>query len=322
MKKGKKISLIILSIILIVILSAIGGGYYYVTSKLNKIEKVEVNKENLGINEELDENLSTKYGDIQNIALFGTDNVDGMTGRSDSIMILTIDRTNKKVKVTSIMRDSYVTIPGRAGKDKINHAYAFGGPELAIKTLNENFGLNIKDFITVNFESLPKIVDLVGGIDIEIDQSELKYINGYIRGINKLNKTNAQEITSAGVQHINGTQAMAYCRIRYTEGGDYKRTERHREILGKIFAKVQDIPSSKYSALLDEVLPMVKTSLNSKDILNIGMDVVKIGGKLEEERFPRDSECRGEMIKGVYYLTFNENSTKEQIHNWIFENKK
>lgn len=114
-------------------------------------------------------------------------------------MILTIDREHRRVKVTSIMRDSYVDILGRKNKAKINHAYAFGGPELALKTINENFGLNIRDFITVNFSSLPKIVDLIGGIDLDIDKSELKYINGCIKGLNVENKTNASEITTTGI---------------------------------------------------------------------------------------------------------------------------
>ncbi len=322
MKKGRKISLIVLSVIVTIIIAVISGGYYYINNMLSKIEKVEVNKENLGIDEKLDTELSTKYDSIQNIALFGIDNVDGLTGRSDSIMILTIDREHRTAKVTSIMRDSYVDISGRKNKDKINHAYAFGGPELALKTINENFGLNIKDFITVNFSSLPKIVDLIGGINLDIDESELKYINRCIKGLNVVNKTNASEITTTGIQHVNGTQALAYCRIRYTAGGDYKRTERHREVLGKIFEQLQKVSPSKYQELIDNVLPMTKTSLPKGDILTIGTDLVKIGGKLQEQRFPNDTDCEGKLIKGIYYLTFNEDITREKMNKWIFEDKK
>lgn len=320
MKKSKKITLTIVISMLVIFIGAIGGGYYYVNNMLNKIEKVDVNESNLGIDIENDKELSRKYGDVQNIALFGIDSVDGVAGRSDSIMILTIDRTTKKVKATSIMRDSYVDIPGKANKDKINHAYAFGGPELAIRTLNENFGLNIKDFIAVNFSSLPKIIDSIGGIDLEIDESELKYINNYVRNVNAKNNTSSPEIASAGKQHLDGTQAMAYCRIRYTSGGDYKRTERHREVLGKVFEKMQSVPVSKYQELLNYILPMTKTNLPSNDILTLGMDLVKIGGKLEEERFPRDKYCEGKLINSLYYLIFNEEATKEQIYNWIYEN--
>ncbi|MDZ7548740.1 LCP family protein, partial [Clostridium perfringens] len=136
-------------------------------------------------------------------------------GRSDSIMILTLDSVHNKLKLTSIMRDSYVNIPGR-GLDKINHAYAFGGPELAVRTLNENFDLNIKEFMAVDFTSLPTIIDKLGGVTINIIPEEISHIPG---------------ITSAGNQVLNGKQALAYSRIRYASGGDYKRTERQRTVV-------------------------------------------------------------------------------------------
>ncbi|MEG0377471.1 MAG: LCP family protein, partial [Eubacterium sp.] len=136
MSTGKKVALIIIAIIFTLILAGGIAVYGYINNTMNKIDKVEVNTENLGITQD-------KSGDIINI-----DAEEGDSGRSDAIMILTLDNVHKKVKLTSIMRDSYVNIAGY-GMDKINHAYAFGGPELAIKTLNENFGLNIADFMSV-----------------------------------------------------------------------------------------------------------------------------------------------------------------------------
>ena len=141
-------------------------------------------------------------------------------------MIATMDIVNNKLKLPSIMRDSYVSINGYE-YDKINHAYAFGGTELAINTLNQNFD----SFDSVNFTTLSMIIDYIGVIDIDIDSEELQYINGYIDDINKSNRTYAEHIYSASYQHLNGTQAMAYSRIRYTAGGDYKRTEKDREVL-------------------------------------------------------------------------------------------
>lgn len=317
-KKEKTFRNVILGIVGIIII-VVGFGFYYVNNMINKVEKVKVNEENIGINKELDDKLSTEFGDIQNIALFGLDSGTLESGRSDSMMILTIDRKNKKLKLTSLMRDSYVNLKGK--KDKLNHAYAYGGPELAMKTINENFDLNIKDFITVNFDSLPKIIDKIGGVSLDIDASEVKYINGYIKDINRVNKTNSPEITKPGVYDVDGTQAMAYCRIRYTEGGDYKRTERHREVLDAIFKKVQTISVSKYPTLLNEVLPMVKTSLSSSDILTIGADVVKIGGNFEQGRFPKDNASAGKTINKVWYLTYDEAQTKKDIYEWIFEDK-
>lgn len=321
MTKGKKITVWILAIVLVVILGAVGGVYFYGNHLFNKIEKVEIDKDNIGITEEVEEKLSQYSNSIINIALFGVDAVEGGAGRSDSIMIATIDTVNKKLKLTSIMRDSYVAIDGH-GNDKINHAYAFGGPQLAIKTLNENFDLNIEDFASVNFETLPKIIDKVGGIELDIDADELKYINSYIANLNNINGTNEPSIASAGLQHVSGTQALAFCRIRYTSGGDYKRTERHREVLTKILEKIKTLPATSYPSLLSDILPMVNTSLDYSEILELGTEVLKLGdSKMELERFPLDDYCEGKMINEIYYLTFDKETTVEQLHNYIFEDK-
>jgi len=171
MKRGSKIVLIIIGIIIGVFLISIGGVYIYGRHIYNKVEKVEVDKDDIGITEEVEEKLSPYSNSIINIALFGIDSADATTGRSDSIIIATIDTNHKKLKLTSIMRDSYVNISG-IGNDKINHAYAFGGAQLAIKTLNENFDLNIEDFVAVNFDSLPKIIDMIGGVTVDIQMKK------------------------------------------------------------------------------------------------------------------------------------------------------
>lgn len=320
--KSKKILLWIISIILVGVLGVAIGAFVYTKSLLNKMEKVEINKEEVGITEEVQEKLSIYENKVINIALFGVDAGEDGVGRSDSIMIATIDTHNKKLKLTSIMRDSYVNIDGH-GIDKLNHAYAFGKAPLAIKTLNENFDLNIEDFVAVNFSSLPKIIDKIGGIELDIDSEELKYINGYINDINSINKTNSPAISSTGLQHVDGTQAMGYCRIRYTSGGDYKRTERHREVLTKIFEKILTMSPTAYPSLLSELLPMVSTSLDTAEIMDLGNKILSIGNVgLEQERFPRDGYCEGKMINGVYYLIFDKEATINQLHDYLFEDKK
>ena len=304
MKKRNKIVLIVIGIIIGVFLISIGGVYIYGRHIYNKVEKVEVDKEEVGITEEVEEKLSPYSDSIINIALFGVDSADATTGRSDSIIIATIDTTHKKLKLTSIMRDSYVNISG-IGNDKINHAYAFGGAQLAIKTLNENFHLNIEDFVAVNFDSLPKIIDMIGGVTVDITNEEVSHISG---------------INSAGTYNLTGAQALAYSRIRYATGGDYVRTERQRTILTKMFEKILNINAAQYSTLISQMLPMVQTSLDYSKILELGTEVLKMGvTTLEQERFPLDGYCQGEMINGVYYLTFNKVLTVEQLHNYIFE---
>lgn len=304
MKKGNKIALWIIGIILGIFIIGIGGVYIYGNHMFNKVEKVEVDKDDIGITEEVEEKLSPYSNSIINIALFGIDSADATTGRADSIIIATIDTTHKKLKLTSIMRDSYVNISG-IGNDKINHAYAFGGAQLAIKTLNENFDLNIEDFVAVNFDSLPKIIDMIGGVTVDITNEEVSHISG---------------INSAGTYNLTGAQALAYSRIRYATGGDYVRTERQRTILTKMFEKILNINAAQYSTLISQMLSMVQTSLDYSKILELGTEVLKMGvTSLEQERFPLDGYCEGQMINEVYYLTFNKELTVEQLHNYIFE---
>lgn len=321
-KKKKKKSLgfkIFIGFLCVILAIAIVGGGY-VIGLLNKMDNVKLNKDNLGIVEDEFKEYDN-VNKIKNIALFGIDATDGETGRSDSIMIATLDPVHNKLKVTSVMRDSYVLIDGH-GQDKINHAYAFGGPELSIKTLNENFGLNIEDFISVNFSSLPKIINILGGIDLQITDEELEYINGYIDDINSKDGTNSSHIGYSGVQHVDGTQALAYSRIRYTSGGDYERTQRHRTVLDALFNKLTSTSVSSYNSLLNEVLPYVQTNLNAADILSLGTKVLGIGNNLEQDRFPRDGYGEGAMIDGVYYLTFDKEATVQQMRDYIFNDVK
>lgn len=307
MVKSKKVAIWATCIAGILIFVLVGATVFYGNYLLNKIDKVEIDKENVGITEEVEEKLSQYDDKITNIALFGIDAEDGGVGRSDSIIIATLDFHNKKLKLTSIMRDSYVDIDGY-GTDKINHAYAFGGAELAIKTLNQNFNLNIKDFVAVNFTTMPKIIDKIGGITVDITSEEVSYIQG---------------IESAGTYNLTGDQALDYSRIRYATGGDYVRTERQRTVLTKIFEKILVMNPTKYPGLLSEVLPMVKTNFNSAEILQLGTEVLSMGvASLEQERFPLDGYCEGKMIDGIYYLTFDKDATVNQLHEYIFEDKK
>lgn len=301
--KKRKILISSISIILAVILVIVAGVYIYINKALNKVESVEVNTDNIGLNTETKE----EFKEIRNIALLGIDSIDDdLVGRSDSIMILTLDNIHNKIKLTSIMRDSYVNIDGY-GMDKINHAYAYGGAELALKTLNENFDLNISEVMVVNFTSLVNIIDKIGGVNIDITEEEIPHIS---------------EITSPGEQLLNGSQALAYSRIRYATGGDYKRTERQRTVINAIFNKLKDTPLTKYPELVNEFLPYVKTNISSNDLLSLGKEFSGLAMKgLEQDRFPRDEQGVGQMINGVYYLTFDLEEVKNSIRDYIFNDK-
>ena len=316
-KKKRVWPKIVLGLVAVILVIA-GALVWKFDSTVKKVKTVEIDKEDLNINEEqLDKYEYSK--DIVNIALFGVDSEEGQAGRSDSIMILTVDTIHNKIKLTSIMRDSYVNISGR-GMDKINHAYAFGKEQLALQTINENFGLNVKDYALVNFTSLPEIVDALNGVDLEIKQDEIEYLNQYIDSINALEGTSSAHITTAGTQHLDGVQTLAYARIRYTDGGDYVRTERHRTVLTALFKEILDKPTTEYLSMLDKLLPYVQTSMNSSSILSLATNTLTAMSSptIQQERLPLDGYSEGVMIDGIYYLSFDIDYTKEKFMDYIF----
>jgi len=320
----KKVILSITFILCIVLM----GFVITINKYLGKINKVTIDKNDLNITEDIiekDDILEKKdtlvqNNDIKNIALFGIDETEGTAGRSDCIMILTIDNKHKKLKLSSIIRDSYVVIPTKEKKDKINHAYAFGGPQLALKTLNENFNLNLDRFVTVNFSSLPKIIDDIGGITLDVTNDELGYLNHYIYDLNNLNGTNSPYVTTSGFQKIDGTQALAYCRIRYTEGGDFERSQRHRTVISELIKKCKTIPINQYTFVLNELFPLVQTNLETSEILSLIIDLNPLRNQsILQDRFPRDEVGKGELIDGIYYYVFDEALTTKNIHNFIYD---
>ena len=224
--------------------------------------------EQLGVNETLD-------NEVTNIALFGIDtrNLSSFRGNSDSIMILSIDRTHGSIKITSVLRDSLVPIEGHAA-NKINAAYAWGGPELAIKTLNQNFNLNIRDYATVNFLGMADIIDAVGGVEVNITEPERLHINANMLALHQSSGTPYIPVERAGLQTLNGTQAVSFARLRKVntiDGGrdDYGRTDRQRYVLEQLFNKALSMSKTKYPALIKSLLPYMETSLSYSDIFSL-----------------------------------------------------
>lgn len=337
-KKNKKIKLWMKFVlgVFIVILLAFGGSFSYTYYQLSKIKTTTILKidKDLGIRPEVslkDEVNSKNEGPLKkedaktiiNIALFGLDRTNvNEASRSDAIMILSIDAVHKKIKMSSIMRDTYVAINNH-GDTKINHAYAYGGPQLAIRTLNENFNLDIRDYVTVDFFNLEKIIDIMGGVTIDVKQDEIGLINSYMTEIANIEKKSIAVVTKVGFQNLNGLQAVAYSRIRYTAGGDFVRTERQRTILSAMIKKIQSLGITEFSSVVSKLLPYTETSMKSMDIIKLGTKVLtsKIM-TLEQERFPLDGYCRGKMMDGVWYLVADMGATVEQVHKFIYDDVK
>lgn len=266
MKKVLKVMGIILLILVILLGAVAAGAYIFVQQKFAKTQTVEIDKNDLNISEQVEEHLE----EYRNIAIFGIDSWGNYeTGdRSDCIMLASLNETTGEIKLISVYRDTYVEIEGH-GLDKINHAYQFGSAQLALKTLNTNLDLNIKEFVTVNFDAVAEAIDLLGGVNIEIDKDELKYINGYIANVSKITGKKSKNITKTGKQLLNGVQAVSYSRIRYTEGWDYKRTERMREVLAAMLEKLKTKNISEINSFIDKLLPKVYTNITTNDMISL-----------------------------------------------------
>lgn len=246
---------------------------------------------------------------ITNVALFGIDSrqVDSFKGLSDSIMILSLNSETKKVKVISVMRDSLVPITnnGKTVYGKINSAYNKGGPELAIKTLNTIFGLDISEYATVNFYGMADIIDAMGGIDVELAEGELN-VYGYEYGMRVnwgINGMIAEQcnymgldaskylVKNAGFQHLNGVQAVAYARIRHAaniEGtnDDFGRTDRQRYVMEQLFNKAVTLNTTQYISLAKSLIPCSETSLSYSQILSLAVNILLASPTFEQSRVP------------------------------------
>lgn len=273
---GRKVlKIIIILIVSLIIIGTIlaGTAFFYVKGKLDKIQRIDISDNDLGITETVAENLET----YRNIAIFGVDSSSddyGVGNRSDCIIIASINNETGDIKLISVYRDTYVNIDGH-GLDKITHAYSYGEAPLAIKTLNQNLDLNIEEFVTVNFDSVAEAVDALEGVEIKIDENEVKYINDYINSTSTITGKKSSHINKAGTYTLDGVQAVAYSRIRYTEGGDYKRTERMRTVMEAMLTKLKTRTVSQINSFADTILPRVYTNIKQSDILGMVPSISK-----------------------------------------------
>lgn len=309
-KKKNKLARI-LFIEFLILLLLIGAANVY--NKLQKVQHDDSDDEEIVQNE-----IEEKEG-YRNIAIFGVDSRQNSLKEgthTDTIIVASINNKTKDVKLASIYRDTYVNIPEK-GYDKINAAYFKGGYSLALSTINRNFDLDIKEYVTVNFKALVDVIDRLGGITLDITQEEVKWLNGYVRELNRINGTSVSGITSAGTQTVNGTQATAYARIRYTAGGDFKRTERQRIVINKIFEKIKASDLETINALINDMLPQVYTNLNTLEILSLAKDVFSYN-IVDQTGFPFEKDAHTyKKVSYVFPINLQDNVTK--LHEFLFD---
>ena len=261
--------------VIMIVLLVVAYVSIYVGDKLEKVQILDIKKEDLAINEGANE---AQKG-YTTIALFGIDarSTTSMAegNRSDSIIIASINNDTKEVKLVSVYRDTLLELADGSGlTTKITHAYAYGGPELAIKTLNANLDLEITDFVTVNFLALTQAIDDLGGLVIDVHDNELPILNLAITEQIEVTGIPSDGVFTSGEQLLNGTQATAYARIRSTDQGDITRTERQRDVLAKMIAKAKKSDLQTINNIIDHVFPNVYTSISKKELLDLAKNLV------------------------------------------------
>lgn len=280
-------------------------GYHYDSS---------LSGEDLSAGIQADENIT-------NIALFGLDTRPGdEKSHSDCMMIVTIDNTRGKIKLSSLMRDSLVEIDG-VGEDKLNAAYFRGGPSLAIRTINENFGTDIEDYIAVNFEQVVEIVDALDGIEINVaSEAELTELNRVIRDYGLEQGKEFSPVEKTGLQTLDGVQALCYGRIRKGDtGDDWARVERQSVVLNAIFTKLQSASATELIGSMRKLVPYVTTSLSPTDMASLIVGAVKNGiPTLEHTRIPVDGEW-SYSGNSSEFITYDLDVAADHIHAYIYD---
>lgn len=272
-RKGLKIALII-GIPLMIIAGVVFGIYTWVNNN------IYVQGDSGGIFDSDKQKEEAQYEEqhgIINILMVGLDGRNGIDdgSRTDSIILATINTNTKSIKLTSFMRDMYVKIPNY-GQNKINAAYAYGGADLLIKTINTNFNLNVQNYVSIDFSAFQGLVDALGGVDVEVKDYEVDEINYYIKEADWSNP-DPDYISGPGYQHLSGAQALSYCRIRYVGNSDYERTERQRKVLSLLIQKARGTNVTKLPELFKTLIPYIKTNIPTTKLMNIGYTAYKFG---------------------------------------------
>lgn len=315
--------LIVIAIALIMLLAAFGFIMHYI----NKIN-TEDNTDDVIVSSITDDDVSSKKDsskkdidaveakikknmednqqelisddDVYNILIIGTDaRTQNDRGRSDSMILVSLNKKTEKIIMTSFMRDTYLAIPG-FGNTRLNHSYAYGGASLLIKTLQQNFKIRIDKYVKINFNSFTDVIDAVNGVKISVSDDEVKVMNNYINEVCKLqNKSYSKyAMSKGGTYTLNGIQALAYSRIRYVGNADFQRTERQRTVMTKVLEKAKSSSVTQLNNLLNTLLPEITTNLTKGQIFNL---ILNTGTYLSYDMV----QCRVPEDNNFSYLTIN-----------------
>lgn len=307
--RWKKILIGVLSVLLVLAGGVFCAAWYFL-GDLNIDTNFPKSDDELGVvsKEEQDDSIT-------NIALYGIDSrTHDDQGHADATMILSVDKKHNKLKLISILRDTQVEIEGY-GKAKITTSYWWGGAPLAIKTLNQNFNMNVRDYVRVNFDQLADLIDALGGVEIDVTQAELEEINFHMHGIDIYDK----DLYQTGMVTLNGDQAVSYARIRNV-GTDMARADRQQEVLSAMLNKVQNMGVADYPNLIKQLSPLVTTSLDYGEMISLASILVN-NPELETYTIPGEEEnAWGGEDEGAWVWKYDLEAAGEHIHRIIYEN--
>lgn len=320
-RKRKMIGILAAELVLILVLAGVVWGL----SKLDKFQDLDVKADNVDMNDDIDAETAKLLKGYTNIALFGIDTRNigelGAGNRSDTMIIASINNETKEVRLMSVYRDTYMN---RADDTygKCNAAYKNGGPKQAMEMLNTNLDLNIQYFVSVDFVALIKTIDLLGGIEVDVQEDEWEYVNSYMYETTEISEDYLDHyspfLTGPGLQTLDGLQATSYCRIRATAGDDFRRTERQRTVLSLIADKAKTAGIGTISAIIDEVFPLVATNIPKTTMISMaasmmsyelgessGFPSIRENGKINKQSVvvPADLEAN---VKALHEFLFNE----------------
>ncbi len=315
--KYKQILIAVFSVIIICVV-VLGAGYMYIRANIYKKTEpltsehlqapVKTKEETIGY---------TEVEGITNVLLVGVDGIDfdEKYQRSDSMIIATLDSNKEKVKLTSLYRDTLVYIPGY-GEEKMNLAFSLGGPELVMETIKYNFDVNIEKYIMINFAGFEAIIDQIGGVEIDVKEYQLHELNKYI---GQATGGGDCPVEKAGLQILNGKQALSYARIRKGVGDDYERTERQREVLFKVAEKLQKTDVIKYFSIANKMLDYLRTNIEIMDGLNMAYTISKFSNlETEQLSIPVHELCVDEEFNGNMALRMDRYENALILNDFIF----
>lgn len=279
------------------------------------------------IEEDIQKNLKEgstpiKYDeDVLNILLIGSDTrTEGGSGRSDAMILVSINEKKKTITVTSLLRDIYLQITGKKN-NRINAAYAFGGADLLMETIEQNFKIQVDLYASVDFYTFIDVVDAVGGVTIEVMDKEIPYMNTYIRDMNKLIGQQGEYdcLTKAGAQLLNGKQALGYVRNRHVGNNDFDRTARQRKVLEQIFRQVKGLNLKEITELLNIVLPRITTNITEGEIFTLILSLPSyINYNLEQWSIPMSDTYSSRRIRGMAVLGIDFEANIDELHSKIY----